>query len=322
MAGPLGEQRPPLCPAQCVKLIMPWSTASMRFCTSELKTAVISRALVQRFPNQTILSVAGIRRQESPKRAKAPVAKEQPKLRNLTQHTCGFDWHPILEWTTQQVFEYLEQKQFPLHEAYQVYGSTRVSCCFCILSSLHDLIAAARCETNHEIYRALVRLEAKSTFPFQPARWLGDVAAHLLSEEERSLVVQAKERSKRREAAESRIPEHLLYTEGWPRCVPTPAEACLLCDIRQTLRAPLESKSTTRTPNRLIGATRNCTLRRLEVAPFHCLRPHASGCTALPGLSSTCPTKTETTKRGGQPCAMSRPRFFRTVWVSSPPRFS
>ena len=220
---------------ECVKLIMPWSTASMRFCTSELKTAVISRALVQRFPNQTILSVAGIRRQESPKRAKAPVAKEQLKLRSVTQHTYGFDWHPILEWTTQQVFEYLEQKQFPLHEAYQVYGSTRVSCCFCILSSLHDLIAAARCETNHEIYRTLVRLEAKSTFPFQPARWLGDVAAHLLSEEERSLLVQAKERSKRREAAESRIPEHLLYTEGWPRCVPTPAEACLLCYIRQTV---------------------------------------------------------------------------------------
>ncbi len=220
---------------ECVKLIMPWSTASMRFCTSELKTAVISRALVQRFPNRTILSAAGIRRQESPKRARSPIAREQPRLRNLTQGTRGFDWHPILEWTTQQVFEYLEQKQFPLHEAYQVYGSTRVSCCFCILSSLHDLIAAAQCKTNHEVYKALVRLEAISTFPFQPARWLGDVAPHLLSDEERSQVVQAKERSERRQTAESRIPEHLLYTEGWPRCVPTQGEACLLCDIRRTV---------------------------------------------------------------------------------------
>ncbi len=86
---------------ECVKLIMPWSTASMRFCTSELKTAVISRALVQRFPNRTILSAAGIRRQESPKRARSPIAREQPRLRNLTQGTRGFDWHPILEWTTQ-----------------------------------------------------------------------------------------------------------------------------------------------------------------------------------------------------------------------------
>jgi 3'-phosphoadenosine 5'-phosphosulfate sulfotransferase (PAPS reductase)/FAD synthetase len=73
----------------CVKLIMPWSTASMRFCTSELKTAVISRALVDRFPNQTILSASGIRRQESPNRARAPVAKVQPKLRSVSRGTSG-----------------------------------------------------------------------------------------------------------------------------------------------------------------------------------------------------------------------------------------
>jgi hypothetical protein len=32
----------------CVKLILPWSTPSMRFCTSELKTAVIASALKKR----------------------------------------------------------------------------------------------------------------------------------------------------------------------------------------------------------------------------------------------------------------------------------
>jgi 3'-phosphoadenosine 5'-phosphosulfate sulfotransferase (PAPS reductase)/FAD synthetase len=69
----------------CVKLILPWSTASMRFCTSELKTSIICRALVQRFPGQTILSATGIRRQESPNRAKAPVAKQQPKLASASR---------------------------------------------------------------------------------------------------------------------------------------------------------------------------------------------------------------------------------------------
>ena len=78
------------------------------------------------------------------------------------------------------MFDYLEQKQFPLHEAYTVYGSSRVSCCFCILGSLGDLMAAARCGANHEVYRALVRLETMSTFAFQSTRWLGDVAPHLL----------------------------------------------------------------------------------------------------------------------------------------------
>jgi hypothetical protein len=64
----------------CVQPILPWSTASMRFCTSEMKTAIIARDLVRRFPHHTILSVSGIRREESSGRAGAPVAKVQPKL--------------------------------------------------------------------------------------------------------------------------------------------------------------------------------------------------------------------------------------------------
>ncbi len=62
---------------ECVKLILPWSTPSMRFCTSELKTALIARKLVALLPGQTILSVSGIRRQESTQRAKAPVMAPQ-----------------------------------------------------------------------------------------------------------------------------------------------------------------------------------------------------------------------------------------------------
>ena len=236
----------------CVKLIMPWSTASMRFCTSELKTAVISRALVVRFPNQMILSASGIRRQESSNRAKAPIAKVQPKLRSVSRRTSGLDWHPIVDWTAQQVFEYLEQKRFALHEAYEIYGSSRVSCCFCILSSLSDMVAAARCEANHEVFRALVRLEIRTTFPFQPTRWLGDVAPHLLDAEDRSALDLAKERARRRCAAESRIPEHLLFTEGWPRSVPTRAEALLLCDVRQSVAGAVGIAVDYTEPERLI----------------------------------------------------------------------
>src|SRR5690349_10925823 len=58
---------------QCVKMILPWSTPAMRFCTSELKAAVICRDLVERFQHSTILSVVGLRRQESATRAQAPV---------------------------------------------------------------------------------------------------------------------------------------------------------------------------------------------------------------------------------------------------------
>jgi len=91
---------------QCVKLILPWSTASMRFCTSELKTAIICRDLVERCPGQTILSVVGLRRQESPTRAHAPVYAPQARLTSATYGTSGYNWHPLLAWTLEEVLTY------------------------------------------------------------------------------------------------------------------------------------------------------------------------------------------------------------------------
>lgn len=40
----------------CVKLVLPWSTPALRFCTSELKSAVIASELRKRFPTQEIVS--------------------------------------------------------------------------------------------------------------------------------------------------------------------------------------------------------------------------------------------------------------------------
>src|SRR5579872_2712169 len=37
---------------ECAKLILPWSTPTMSFCRSELKTAIICRDLVERFPGK------------------------------------------------------------------------------------------------------------------------------------------------------------------------------------------------------------------------------------------------------------------------------
>lgn len=117
---------------ECVKLILPWSTASMRFCTAELKRDVICADLVRRFPNSHILSVSGIRRDESPRRAKSSILKPQPKMTSKKWGTLGFDWNALLEWKLADVFTYLEQKDFSLHEAYKVWGSSRVSCAYCL----------------------------------------------------------------------------------------------------------------------------------------------------------------------------------------------
>ncbi len=201
----------------CVRLILPWSTPSMRFCTSELKTAVICRELIRQFPGQTIISGSGIRRQESSKRKLAPIAKTQAKLTS--------------EWTAADVFALLAERSFRLHEAYTTYGMSRVSCAFCIMSNASDLRAATTCPDNADLYREMVDLEIASTFAFQ-AGWLGDVAPMLLTDEQRNALALAKCRAARREAAEARIPKHLLFEKGWPRVMPTASEARMLCEVR------------------------------------------------------------------------------------------
>ena len=187
---------------ECVKLILPWSTPSMRFCTAELKRDVICRELVTRFPGKTILSVSGIRRDESANRKKAPLLSIQPKMSSMKYLTTGFDWNPILEWRLQDVLNYCKDNNFPLHEAYEKYGSSRVSCAYCIMSKADDLIAATSCPDNHEIYREMVDLEIRSTFSFQGGKWLADVAPHLIQDKQINLM-RAKRNAALREEAEA-----------------------------------------------------------------------------------------------------------------------
>ena len=209
----------------------------MRFCTSELKTAIICRELVKRFPGQTILSVAGIRREESPNRAKAEPQKQQHKLTSATHATTGYDWLPILDWTRDEVVALHDERGFPMHEAYAT--NSRVSCMFCILASQADLAATTSWKQSHALYREMVDLEICSTFAFQASGWLGDVAPHLLSEAQQIRLVNAKHKAAARERAEATIPSHLLYTKGWPTCMPTAAEAQLLARVRREVGALL-----------------------------------------------------------------------------------
>lgn len=221
----------------CVKLILPWSTPTMRFCTSELKTSVICRYLTRRFPDSTILSAVGIRRQESSGRKKAPITKVQTALTSTTRRTSGYNWNPILDYTLDEVFAYLAAERFPLHEGYTTFGMERISCGYCIMATLADLRASTTCPDNADVYREMVDLEIASTFAFQSAGWLGDVAPHLLTQDQRDALADAKKMALVREQAEAKIPEHLLYTKGWPTCIPSRDEAKLLCEVRLAVAA-------------------------------------------------------------------------------------
>jgi hypothetical protein len=203
----------------------------MRFCTSELKGTLINSALNKRFPTHNIVSVTGVRRQESSARSKMAVAAPLAPL--STKGRTGVTWNAIIEWTVDEVFTEIAAAGLALHEAYTVYGASRVSCAYCIMSSLDDLRAAASCADNHDVYRKMVRLEAESTFAFQGQRWLADVAPHLLPSELAADVARAKAAAIERQAIEAEIPAHLLFSSGWPTLRPTADEAELLASVRR-----------------------------------------------------------------------------------------
>lgn len=235
----------------CVKLVMPWSSAQWRFCTGEKKQAPICSELTRRFPGHVILSASGIRRDESDQRRKAVVCQEQEKLSRKKLETSGYDWHPILEWPLEYVYAYHRERAIPLHLAYTHFGSTRVSCTFCVLSSHRNLYAATLCEENLAAYRQLVSLEIASTFSFQSGSWLCEVAPHLLDQHTCKVMADAKYRAHLREQAEQRLPRHLLYHKGWPNGVPTKEEACLLSEVRQAVADAVEIDINYRTPDEI-----------------------------------------------------------------------
>lgn len=217
----------------CVTIILPWSTPGMRFCTSELKSQPMAAALVRRFPGKRIISACGVRRDESRERSDAPTSEENDLLAKKTLGTSGVDWNPIAAWTTEDVFAYCAARGFDMHEGYTRFGMSRISCAFCIMANGSDLATSASVPAHAALYREMVDLEIASAFAFQGSRWLGDVAPHLLTAEQRDALQRAKERAKRVKAAQKRIPKHLLYTRGWPTVMPTRSEAELLAEVRR-----------------------------------------------------------------------------------------
>lgn len=225
---------------ECVKLILPWSSASQRFCTSELKSQVLAREMRRRFPEGDVVSAVGIRREESANRARMPAWKKDERL--TRRRGVGHTWNAILGWRRQDVNDYVRSRGDVLHEAYRIYGTTRVSCAFCVMGSEHDLRASSNCAENQAIYREMVELEVVSTFSFQSTRWLGDLAPDLLDASLRARVQEAKERAERRVAAETRLPEHLLFVKGWPTVMPTAEEGQLIADVRREVAAAVGLK--------------------------------------------------------------------------------
>jgi 3'-phosphoadenosine 5'-phosphosulfate sulfotransferase (PAPS reductase)/FAD synthetase len=220
-------------------LIGPWSSASLRFCTSELKVQVIGPELVRRYRGETIVSVLGLRREESPSRRATPISREDERFAKPGNEagTRMLTWYPAVDWSTCDVFALHERHGLPLHEAYARYQATRLSCAFCVLASSHDLNAAAAAPENGDLYRHLVSLEACSTFSFQPRRWLADVAPTLLSSALVRDIARARTWADERRSLEAAMPTALRFVKGWPPRMPTREEAGTIARCRAPILA-------------------------------------------------------------------------------------
>ncbi len=220
-------------------LIGPWSSASLRFCTSELKVQVIGPELARRYRGETIVSVIGLRRDESPSRRSTPISRSDERFAKPgnAAGTRMLSWHPAVDWNADDVFGIHERHGLPLHEAYVRYRTTRLSCAFCVLGSARDLAASADAPDNVYLYRHLVAIELDSTFSFQPQRWLADVAPQLLSAARLREVARVKMRSHERRTLEAAMPPDLRYVKGWPPRMPSLAEAALIAKARAPILA-------------------------------------------------------------------------------------
>lgn len=220
-------------------LIGPWSSASLRFCQSEMKAAVIGPAVTRMHQGAQVISILGLRRDESHNRASIPIAKVDERYAKAgNRHgTRMMIWNPIADWTSDDVFRAHRLLRILLHEAYSNWGSSRLSCRYCIFASLHDLEASAAAPANTDVYRELVGIEAGSTFPFQPTRWLADVAPQLLSAGLRADVARAKADQSARRQLEAGMPLGLRYIKGWPPRLPSRPEAEDIVAARRVILA-------------------------------------------------------------------------------------
>lgn len=136
-----------------------WPSAKHRQCTSDLKRGPIMKFIRQYLKDRGLrigVNCMGIRAAESAARA-----KKEP-FRFNTAESCGhrdvWDWMPIFDWTTEQVFQYIKDAGQQPFWAYAD-GNERLSCVFCIMGSVNDLCHGAIC--NPELYRRYVELERK-----------------------------------------------------------------------------------------------------------------------------------------------------------------
>ncbi len=145
-----------------------WPSASNRQCTSDLKRDPIMRE-VRRYARQagaeTVVTCMGMRAAESPRRSR--MATWSVNSRGTTSRHRWFDWLPIHDLSTEEVFATIRGAGQEPHPAYAS-GNERLSCIFCILGSRQDARNGA---IHHpDLYARYVALEERTGYTAHQSR--------------------------------------------------------------------------------------------------------------------------------------------------------
>jgi 3'-phosphoadenosine 5'-phosphosulfate sulfotransferase (PAPS reductase)/FAD synthetase len=186
----------------------PFPSAAARYCTADHKRTPIDAFLRQFQPSGTVICAIGIRAEESPARSRKPISRLRESI--LTRDRTAYDWHPLFNFTAEDVWRTLGMTQAELnavrervrclratgstleqalsatnyrwHPAYALHNE-RLSCSICVLASKNDLVNGI--EFHPDYYRQLVQLEIDSGFSFRQGLWLGDLRPDLLTDQQR-----------------------------------------------------------------------------------------------------------------------------------------
>ncbi len=137
-----------------------WPSPKYRSCTSQLKQGPIEKAIRHHLKAHKlgglVVSCMGLRAQESCQRA-----KRNPLVLNGRNSKAGrewYDWCPIFEMTTKEVFQTIRAAGQEPHWAY-LKGRARLSCRFCIMASKSDLRISAK--ENYEAFKVIAEMEKR-----------------------------------------------------------------------------------------------------------------------------------------------------------------
>ncbi|MEU7822959.1 phosphoadenosine phosphosulfate reductase family protein [Catellatospora sp. NPDC049133] len=160
-----------------------WPDARNRFCTSDFKRGVGAKFITEQVAGldlgrrPRVLYVMGMRGAESC--ARAAMTPFEVMARWTSRNREVWQWLPLHDWTTDQVWHRIRSAGTPVHPVYS-YGLSRASCSLCVLASIPDLMRA--CQLVPDLAAEYTQAEVEMDHDFRFRLPIAEVIARAAAE--------------------------------------------------------------------------------------------------------------------------------------------